>query len=290
MTSIIGMFLSLAMVLWAPNASAQTAPLIDSYLQNASGAEVQEETTPSPVDLLFDADSYVPPFYRGRALPSPGTNVHLHALARFAGAGGTAVPESKITYTWRRDGRVVGDVSGLGRASVTLPAPTLFGTDTISVEASAADGSIYGGSSITISSIDPVPTLYQNHPLFGIEYYSALTDEATVPDVEMTFAAVPYFAAAVSPSDPQLTWRWSVNGEPIATSVGGSEITINAENSSGLAAISLLLTSPANFLLRGEGSWNVFFSRVGGLPTQAGTQGAEGSPSSGGIFHTGIAQ
>lgn len=273
---------SLFFALFAPVlfASAQTIPSIDAYLENANDTGLQKSLPPSPVDLLFDADSYVPPFYRGRALPSPGTIMHFQALAHFG------VADSAITYTWRRNGRVEGDVSGVGKSSVSLPAPTLFGTDTISVDARAADVSAYGSASVTISSIDPSVTLYQDHPLFGIEYYNALTDQTSIPDLEMTFASVPYFAHVQSPDDAGLMYAWSVDGVPVAAATtSGSEITINADNSSGIANVSLILTSATNFLLRGEGAWNVLFSREG-----IGTASAQGSGSSGGIFHTGVNQ
>lgn len=298
MKPVFLVFLSLAILVPALWASAQITPSLDAYLRNADGTAVQTNIPSSPVDLLFDADSYVPPFYRGRALPSAGTNMHLQALARFGG-----VPDSQITYTWRRNGQVESSVSGAGRSSISLTAPTLFGTDTISVDARTADGSMYGSASVAISSIDPRATLYQDHPLFGIEYYNALTpleaspltgltDQNSIPDLEMTFAAVPYFAQASNPNDPRLAYAWSVNGAPVSAATtslpaqaGGSEITINAQNSSGLAAISLLLTSPINFLLHGEGSWNVLFSREG-----LGTRSAQNPGTSGGIFHTGIAR
>jgi len=260
-------------------ASAQSIPSLDTYFQNAAGTAAAPAAAPSPVDLLYDADSYVPPFYRGRALPSAGTTLRLQAIARFG------VPDKEIIYTWRRNGAVESAVSGAGRSSIALPAPTLFGADVLSVDAQAADGSAYGSASITISSVDPQALLYQDHPLFGIEYYNALIDQNSIPDLEMTFAAVPYFAQASDPNDPRLAYAWSVNGAPVAATSSGSEITINAGNSSGLAAISLILTSPSNFFLRGQGSWDVLFSRRG-----IGTPSAPGSASSGGIFHTGVTQ
>ncbi len=250
----------LGLVFSAGIAHAQIFPDISSYFDNAAGIRTERTAAPGAIDLLFESDSYVPPFYRGRAIPSPGSILHFQAIPRF---NGPSSPDGQITYTWRRDGVVMGSVSGPGRSIVALPAPTLFGTDTISVEAQAVDGSFYGTASATISSTDPGVTLYQDHPLFGVEYYDALTAQTSIPDLEMTFAAVPYFIAAPGPNDPRLDYAWSVNGLAVAaTSSARSKITINADNSTGLADVALMLTSPSNVLLSAQHSWNLLFSRT----------------------------
>jgi hypothetical protein len=293
MRSVIFGLLSFSLFLPVLNASAQSAPSVDAYLQNAEGTPAQTNIPPSPVDLLFDADSYVPPFYLGRALPSAGTSMHLQALAHFVRKSGASVPDSEIIYTWRRNGQVESSVSGAGKSSISLLSPTLFGTDTISLDARTADGAAYGSASITVTSLDPDVTLYQDHPLFGIEYYYALESQTAIPDLEMTFVGVPYFAQTQNPSDPRLIYAWSVNGESTGATTtnsggggtNGNEITINADNSSGFAALSLVLTSPANLLLHAEDSWKLLFSREG-----LGAQSIPGSATSGGIFHTGAGQ
>ncbi len=254
--------LALALMWSVSVARAQTVLDLGSYFSGAVGTQAQAGVS-APVDLLFGSDSYIPPFYRGAPLPSPGSRVHFWAYAHFVDSRGAAIPESSITYTWRRNGQVEGSLSGVGKSSLALPSPTLFGTDTISVDAGAEDGAIYGSASLTISSVDPGVTLYQDHPLHGIEYYSALGSQTSIPDLEMTFAAVPYFVAARSSDDPQLHFAWSVNGVSVAaTSTNANEITVNADNSNGLAAISLLITSPVNALLEAQSAWNFLFSRT----------------------------
>jgi len=297
MSSALWTLLSFAILAPALLASAQSIPSIEAYFQNAEGTAPQTSILPLPVDLLFDADSYVPPFYLGRALSSPGTTLRLQALARFKQQNGSLVPDSAIIYTWRRNGAVMGAVSGKGMSSVSIASPTLFAADTVSIEARSESGAFYGTASVVIASIDPSITLYENHPLFGVEYYNALKDQSSIPDLEMTFIAVPYFAAASGPSDAGLRWAWSVNGVPVAANAtspvrsiasngaSSNEITINADNSNGLAALAASLTSPVNFLLHAEGSWSVLFSREG-APAKSG----QGSAVSGGIFHAGAAQ
>ncbi len=216
---------------------------------------------PTTVDLLIDATSYVPPFFKGRPLASPGTMLRLLAIPHFGSAGST-VPNDQITFTWRQSGTVV--ASGKGRAAVTLPAPPLFGADTISVEARSTDGVHAGIASVRLPGIDPSATLYINHPLVGIEYYRAIESRASVPEVETTFIAVPYFAEAQRPSDAHLVYEWSVNGRAVPEAEGRmNEITINADGSSGEARLGLTLSSSLNFFMRAEQSWDIDFPGSG---------------------------
>ncbi|HEY4487288.1 MAG TPA: hypothetical protein VI483_00820 [Candidatus Paceibacterota bacterium] len=239
--------------------------------------------TPAAVDLIIDAVSYVPPFYKGRPLASPGTTMRLLAIPHFADSNGVSLSNEAMLFTWRQNGSVV--ASGRGKAAVTLPAPGLFGSDTLSVEAKSLDGFHAGSASVQLPGIDPQATLYVSHPLYGIEYFDAIDSQASVADVEMTFVAVPYFAEAMSPNDARLVYEWSVNGRAVpGAGTNASEITINSDNSSGVAALSLDLTSSSNFYLHATQSWNVRFP--GGMLGGGTIPGT--TPQSSTIFHTGV--
>ncbi|HEY4527372.1 MAG TPA: hypothetical protein VJK53_06055 [Candidatus Paceibacterota bacterium] len=237
---------------------------------------------PTTVDLIVEGGGYTPPFFKGRPLASPGTVLRVQAIPHF-GSAGVTIANDQIMFTWRQNGTVV--ASGKNRATATLSAPPLFGADTILVEARSQDGAYAGSASVRLPGIDPAATLYVHHPLVGIKYYDAVEEGESVEDVETTFAAVPYFADARSPSDPGLIYEWSVNGRAVrADAERASEITINADSASGVAQLSLTLSSSVNFFLHAEQSWNLRFLGTGSaLPG-----GAPQSSSDSSIFRTGI--
>lgn len=242
--------------------------------QSADGTAATGEAfiRPTIVDIVWESDSYTPPFYKGRALPSAGTNIRAQAMTNFRLTGGTPVPAGDITYTWRRNGAVTQTASGRGRSFAIFPAPTLFGTDVIEVETVSADGTLSGKTRVNISSVEPVLVLYENHPVFGIFYSKAFGQTATVKDAEVTFAAVPYFAEAGSADDPQLVYQWQVNGQNITADYARpSEITINSDKSNGTAALTLSLTRLRNWYMRAEAGWNLSFPNAGG----GGTSGTD---------------
>ncbi|MBI2610643.1 hypothetical protein HYW60_01765 [Candidatus Kaiserbacteria bacterium] len=233
-------------------------------LENALEFSSAEATiAPVELDLLWEADSYVPPFYRGRALPSAGTNLRLEAIPRFVRSG-SSVPLRDIIFTWKRDGYVIAAASGRGKSKATVESPPLFASETISVEAKTSDGRLQGVASARISSQEPHVALYENDPVFGIAYHRALARENQIPEIETTFAAVPYFAEAASPDDTALIYNWRVNDIGIANDPEHpSGLTINASGSSGSALIELLLKHATNLFINAPGSWLVNFQSAG---------------------------
>lgn len=230
---------------------------ISVYAETIEGIAGEGEATirPAAVDLLWEADTYTPPLYRGRPLPSPGSRVRAYAVARF----GTASAERDIIYTWRRNGSIVSSLSGRGKSSATFPAPAPFGSDSISVTARTADGMYEGEASAAIFSVEPLLALYPNNPIFGVMYHQMLSARSAVSDVESTFSAVPYFASGAM-NDPDLRYAWRVNGTEIAADPKSpGELTVNAGGAGGAARIDLSIRSAVSWLTNLKGSWSVSF-------------------------------
>ena len=243
--------------------------ILDAFVPDIQSSATRVDKTPpilppSQVDLLMGTDSYVPPFYRGRALPGAGTNTKLESIVRFQQRNGSFVSPGDIIYTWKVDGRVLGSLSGRGRSSLVVPSPTLKDSMTVALSVRSLDNAFYGDTSITIPTEKPIVLLYQNNPLWGVMYYNALTTQNTIAANEVTFAAVPYFANAGYPNDPRLIYAWSINGSPIKSSaLDPSELTINGSKSNGIARIGLELTHASNFFMDSKSEWGVQLSTDG---------------------------
>ena len=230
-------------------------------------ASAEVFTRPTELDLLWESDSYTPPFFRGRALPSAGTNLRMEVRPRFKRVDGSFVSPRDIVFTWRRNGYVIASASGRGKSQATISSPPLFGTDTISVDARSVDGTLEGSASVRIPSTEPILALYENHPIFGILYHRALGAQSTLPEEETSFAAVPYFAEAVNLNNIGLIWEWRVDGNAITNDPARpNEITINAEGSTGLARIELELLHATNLFLNASGSWGITLLPGAGTP------------------------
>lgn len=228
----------------------------------AGDASAAASIIPTRIDVLWEADSFVPPFYRGRALPSAGSRVKLMAVAFIPNGSGGYLPEDKIVYTWRKNGDIV--LSGRGKSSVTIPGPVLFGTDTVTVQTVSLSKNVSGEGRVRIPSIEPVLSLYTNHPLFGVTYHRALGPTTFVAESEMSFAAMPYFAPSSAANDPSLNYVWRVNRTLVDADTGGAnEVTIDAAKSPGLAQLQLGVSHQKNLYMDVEGSWQITFTREG---------------------------
>ncbi len=242
----------------------ETIVTVTVTASDGSSASTEATINPTELDLLVDSDSYAPPFYRGLPRPSVGTNIRLQAIPRFQ-RGSVAVPASELIYTWRRNGEVLGSISGRGRMAAVIPVEHLFGTDTISVEARSADDQLSHVSSVSASADEPLLFLYENDPLYGIMFHRALSASAFISGAEATFTAIPFFVQARNLYDPALRFNWRVNSADIpASSKNPSELTINAENSSGVAFVELEVTHATNFYLDAKNTWNITFSSPSG--------------------------
>lgn len=229
-------------------------------VSGASGDDsAQLSLVPTSIDLLWEATSYVPPFYQGRALPASGSMIRMLAVPHFVGSNG-AIPASGIDFTWKINNAVDEAQSGIGESSATFPAAVLYDTDVITVDAQTPDGSLSGEATISLRTGDPDLVLYEDDPLFGITYYQALGQSTVAAESETSFAAVPYFANAVSANDPSLSYSWNINGSTVATDPQDpSEITVNAQ-SAGVAQISVSVTDPSDPFFGTNGSWAVSFA------------------------------
>lgn len=224
-------------------------------------ASAQISIIPAEVNILYTTDSFTPPFYRGRALPSAGTVVRFLAVARLKRPTGGLVPDRDIVYTWRRDGQVLGGVSGRGRSSIEIPSPFPKSASVLSVDVRDESGTLGGSANVDVVAVKPVVRLYEDHPLFGIRYERALDTTTTISEKEMTFAAVPYFASARRAADNLLSYDWTVNDTPVQTSGGAkNELTLGGAREgtgSDRAHLTLSISHATNVFFDAAGAWNI---------------------------------
>ncbi len=212
---------------------------------------------PYSVDLMWESDSNTPGLYRGRHLPSLGSNISFQALPHLFQKG-VELPAAQLNFTWTQDGSII--ATGKGRSSITVPIRSLQNSTTITVNVTSSDKTIGAERTHTITVTTPPVRLYIDHPLYGTMYHNALTSKTYVSDVETSFAAIPYFAKAVSPNDPQFSYVWRVNRTTIESNKERpNTITINAGEGGGEAKVELALTHKKNYQLDANAVWDIVF-------------------------------
>lgn len=165
---------------------------------------------PTVMALLWEAtDSYVPPFYKGKAMPTPDSEIKVVAIPEVKSGNQNVTPKNMV-YAWKKDYTNDPNAGGYGRDSYTFVNDYLEDSNNISVVASTTDQKYSSQASLDIGTYEPKILFYKDDPLYGTLWERSLSRGHKVIDAEIIEAA-PYF---ISPKDlriPSLVWRWSIN-------------------------------------------------------------------------------
>lgn len=191
------------------------------------------------VDLLWQADTYTPPFYKGRALWSSQSSITLMAIPN--GLGNTA----NLNYRWTRNGTVLGGpngASGVGKNSITYSDSILGRSQTFKVEIVGGDQSILASASVSLTPIQPMLAVYENSPLYGFLFNREAGSAYELSSSEVTLAAFPFFFSSRHRHDGLVNYEWHTNsGE---TQNSNSVTYRTAEGAAGSSQISIRARNP----------------------------------------------
>lgn len=168
---------------------------------------------PAPLVLLWQAnDSYVPPFYKGKALPVLDSEIKVVAMSEIKG-----IDPKNMTYAWKKDYENEAGGSGYGKNFFTYSSDYLEKSHNISVSASTIDQKYSSEASIDIGSVEPKILFYKNDLNLGTIWEKALTNPHNVSGSEFIEAA-PYFISPKEIQNPRLVWGWYINDNMINVS------------------------------------------------------------------------
>ncbi len=148
--------------------------------------------------LTWSSDSYVPPDYEGKALPSRGSLIKV-----------AAIPVKKLTadpdqlyYRWLLDNEIVYPAQGQGKSSFQFPA-TKWSGDSHEIESQILDeqGNLLWRGFLAVKITSPQLLLKKQNGGYAVqEALSAATGQS------LTLIAVPFFFHAQKPADLSFTW------------------------------------------------------------------------------------
>lgn len=218
---------------------------------------------PGSVALLWEANTYTPPFYRGRALYTPGADVRIVAVPDIREPGGGLVPTSRLTYKWSVDEEPFADRSGLGRNTFYLAGAQLQPDQVVTVDVLRENGLKAAHAEIVIPRNSPVVRFYKSDPLRGILYKSAFVDSVKLTDTETTIQAEPYFISGTTRESTYVLYTWTLNNEGIEPqSADKSAVTLRqTTGQSGYGVLSLEVQNAdlRRLLQHATGELKVFF-------------------------------
>lgn len=225
----------------------------------SSGEELRLGTTLSPqsVSLVWESpESYVPPFYEGKALAGEGSTVHVFAIPEIIEKGKRLLP-SEVSYSWYVNEKFLSSASGRGKNVLVTKLDYLSSEHDIRVVARSPSG-FQAEQKLTLETREPLPTFYISDELLGTNLTQALRRRFETTN-EVSLAVVPYYMSLRGDLSSTGSYSWAINGSPIATGKDNVLLLRPQTGTSGARTISVSLEQTKRRLQNMQASLEVVF-------------------------------
>lgn len=210
------------------------------------------------VDLLWEALTNTPAWYRGKALPVIQSSVKIVAMP-YLYFKGAIIPDSNLVYDWFVNYKKDINNSGAGKKSFAFKMNN-YDNYIISVSVSSLDGSVVfeKGIHFSVAEFAPKIIFYKEHPMEGVLCNNALSGEISLTENEISLRAEPFFFSKQNLNN--LTYQWKMNGKAVTPEQRKTAIDFRLEGaSSGNALINLGIQNPVNLLQNAVNSLRINF-------------------------------
>lgn len=177
------------------------------YVTTEKGAELAQSLNfkIAEINLLWQAETVVPVFYKGKAEPVAGSNVKVAAISQ--GLGGS----KNLIYEWQRNYKIIADASGRGKDSFVFKFSGARDEEIIGVTVYGPNKDFSISKTITIKRKEPEIFLYEEHSLEGPLFNRALPAEIGLIQEQTTIRAEPYFFPKEDRTFLLYTWKMNNN-------------------------------------------------------------------------------
>lgn len=218
--------------------------------------EVVRTVRPAELDLVWEAETSIPPFYDGRPLPNGDSTVRVSAVPNVV-VDEARISPSNLVYQWFVNGSKTPYRSGYGLSTITLT-PPLFGSEfTVRGVAQTRDGRISVARTVAIAPRDPEILIYEDAPLLGLRLDSEVQQRFDLFADEVTVLAFPLFINNLN----QTQYRWNINNDTVeSTGESDRELTLRRTGTgSGQYSIGISLKTENSFYEQADRSFLLSF-------------------------------
>jgi len=217
--------------------------------------------TPQEVSIIYEANSYTPPFYKGKGLYSLEGTVTFVAIPNLVSSTGVKLNPNNLIYKWTIDGTVLGSKSGYGKNSLSYTGSILGKDALVMVDVTSQDKTTTGKGVVLLSVERPEVLLYEKNPLYGTLFNKELSSNGlSLGEKEITISAVPYSTSASNINGGNLSYSWLINSSKIPVPTSQNYVTFrNATGQKGSSLISVLVNNKDHFLQQMQNSLSIKF-------------------------------
>ena len=222
--------------------------------------------TPSLVNLLWEADTTIPPFYLGKALYSAGSSYKIVAFPTVY-SGSSRIDPGALSYQWSHAGESVPDQSGLGRNTFVGPGDQLQAGEDVSVDVYYGTAKV-GQGAISIPVSDPQIVLYERDALRGVVYDTAMPQAIALQAPEITLQAEPFYFSTAAKAAGMIAYEWTINGDSTSGPDSARGILTLRQSGSGAGSaevgVSMQNTNPDQFVQTAKTALQIVFGAATG--------------------------
>jgi len=170
--------------------------------------------TPSVVNMLWEADTSVPPLYSGKALYSAGADLRVISLPTVI-ISGKKVAASSLSYQWSIRDNPLPANSGTGKNVLSFTGDQLQDGENVAVDVYFGSLKV-GRGEITVPVTAPQLVFYGRDPLRGVIWDQSIPQQGiALNGNEITIQAQPYFFSNASITGKTVAWSWTLNGSSV---------------------------------------------------------------------------
>ncbi len=179
------------------------------------GTIIQEKSfSPQNLDTLWEADTYTPPFYKGKALPTAQSTIKVVAYPSFFSKGKAVNPNS-LVYTWKNGYFIDQTNSGYGKRTYVYVGGYPGNTDSLTTTVSSIDKTLSIDKTTRILISTPKVLLYEDKPLGGVSYENQISNTYYFPKKQVTIHAEPFFFSFPYRNQNNGEFRWVLGGKTL---------------------------------------------------------------------------
>lgn len=204
---------------------------------------------PGAIDALWQAiDSYTPPFYKGKALPSSEGIIKVSVIPSFR-VGIKNVSPKNVIYEWKKNFELIPEKSGYGKNTLSFKQSYLNSEEKISVTATEVTENGTAKANLSFKPYNPKIVFYEKDPLLGITFNKGISESTELTKNDKTIIAAPYFVNPEDQNNDDLVYTWSLNGSELSTPEIKNQIVLRGTNEPGTAILKLAIESVSKLFL-----------------------------------------
>jgi hypothetical protein len=239
-------------------AGKETKIEIDLTLADGTSFSKTLTFNPASVDIIWEANSYVPPFYKGKALHPKQGFLKVVAMPEFVKNGLRISPQNLI-YEWSNTVKSYQNESGYGKNTLTLSGSLLGKSEDIRVTVKDPSSNMTVENSIKINPTEPEIVFYENNPYYGHLFNLGLSKNFVLKTEEIQVLAAPYYFT----KDTNIKYDWRLNNNSVPNLSGSMTAIFRKpeDKTSGQSSISLQVENPIRVLQQASANLIMSFNK-----------------------------